>query len=255
MATQSPIRVSEMSRKWPTYQEVAASSTNVTAEELRLLQRGHRFHASGTEAVPNRSGSAPPSMEGSYLAIDNLISQQNPTVNVNSASLNSALEKYQSEEELRADPSYLAYYCSNVNLNPRLPPPLISWGNEHLKRHIVRFGNNQVLSSIDDSGNSFLHFSKGSLSTHKEVAEDDRLPQQSSDDLIQRNNGFLSGQDAASLVGQHKESVNLVQVKILVTTLFVPTCQILLTCLGAYVISFVEIGKTPTSIDKQHTRK
>ncbi|XVE98819.1 hypothetical protein REPUB_Repub03eG0141300 [Reevesia pubescens] len=213
MATESPIRISEMSGKWPSHQEVAAlaaSSTNVAAEELRLLQRGHRFHAPGTEVVPNRSGSAPPSMEGSYLAIDNLISQQNPTVNVNSASLNSALERCQSEEQLRADPAYLAYYCSNVNLNPRLPPPLISWGNQHLKRH-VRFDSNQVLGSIDDSGNSFLHFSKGPLSTHKEVAEDDRSPQQSSDDLIEGNNGFLSGQGAASLVGHHTESVNLAQ--------------------------------------------
>ncbi|MDD0148670.1 hypothetical protein PSY31_23575, partial [Shigella flexneri] len=31
-----------------------------------------------------------------------------------------------SEEDLRADPAYLSYYYSNVNLNPRLPPPLLS---------------------------------------------------------------------------------------------------------------------------------
>ncbi|XP_060175458.1 pumilio homolog 1-like [Lycium barbarum] len=31
-----------------------------------------------------------------------------------------------SEEELRSDPAYIAYYRSNVNLNPRLPPPLLS---------------------------------------------------------------------------------------------------------------------------------
>ncbi|XVF69954.1 hypothetical protein PTKIN_Ptkin11bG0122400 [Pterospermum kingtungense] len=214
MATESPIRISEMGRKWPTHQEVAAfaaSSTNIAAEELNLLKRGNRLHARGTEAVPNRSGSAPPSIEGSYLAIDNLRSELDATVNVNSASLNSALEKCQSEEQLRADPAYLAYYFSNVNLNPRLPPPLISWGNRHLKRHTVRVGNDLVLCSIDDGGNSSLHFSKGSLSTHKEVAEDDRSPQQSSDDLIKRSNGFTAGQDVASVAGQQKESVNLVQ--------------------------------------------
>lgn len=216
MATESPIRISGMSGKWPTHQEVAAcaaSSTNVAAEELRLLQRGNRLHAHGSEAVPNRSGSAPPSMEGSYLAIDNLRSELNTAVNMNSASLNSALQKCQSEEQLRADPAYLTYYFSNVNLNPRLPPPLISWDNQHLTRHSVRFGNDLALSSIDDSGNSFLHFSKGSLSTHKEVPEDDRSPEQSSDDLIERSNGFLSAQDAASLAGQQKESANLVLVK------------------------------------------
>ncbi|MCD7452356.1 hypothetical protein HAX54_016284 [Datura stramonium] len=31
-----------------------------------------------------------------------------------------------SEEQLRSDPAYIAYYYSNVNLNPRLPPPLLS---------------------------------------------------------------------------------------------------------------------------------
>ncbi|GFZ01442.1 hypothetical protein Acr_15g0000510 [Actinidia rufa] len=34
---------------------------------------------------------------------------------------------FMSEEELRSDPAYLSsYYYSNVNLNPRLPPPLLT---------------------------------------------------------------------------------------------------------------------------------
>ncbi|CAI9783523.1 unnamed protein product [Fraxinus pennsylvanica] len=36
-----------------------------------------------------------------------------------------ALE-YENDKELRSDPAYLSYYYSNVNLNPRLPPPLLS---------------------------------------------------------------------------------------------------------------------------------
>ncbi|KAL2491102.1 Pumilio1 [Abeliophyllum distichum] len=31
-----------------------------------------------------------------------------------------------SEEDLRSDPSYSSYYYSNVNLNPRLPPHIMS---------------------------------------------------------------------------------------------------------------------------------
>ncbi|OMO96777.1 hypothetical protein COLO4_15099 [Corchorus olitorius] len=58
-----------------------------------------------------RSGSAPPTVEGSLNSIGGL-------VNSNGGFL--------SEEELRADPAYVNYYYSNGNLNPRLPPPLLS---------------------------------------------------------------------------------------------------------------------------------
>ncbi|KAH6827231.1 hypothetical protein C2S53_000751 [Perilla frutescens var. hirtella] len=53
-----------------------------------------------------RSGSAPPTVEGSLGAgfLDGLIS----------------------EEELRSDPAYRSYYYQNVKLNPRLPHPLPS---------------------------------------------------------------------------------------------------------------------------------
>lgn len=50
-----------------------------------------------------RSGSAPPTVEGSLSAVSGL-----------------------PEEELRSDPAYISYYYSNINLNPRLPPPLLS---------------------------------------------------------------------------------------------------------------------------------
>lgn len=50
-----------------------------------------------------RSGSAPPTVDGSLSAVSGL-----------------------PEEELRSDPAYISYYYSNINLNPRLPPPLLS---------------------------------------------------------------------------------------------------------------------------------
>ena len=95
--------------------------------------------------VPNRSGSAPPSMEGSFAAIRNLMTPQN-NLNSSLASLSSAIENSESEEQLRSDPAYFAYYCSNVNLNPRLPPPLISRENQRLVRHVGGFGNNWRLT-------------------------------------------------------------------------------------------------------------
>lgn len=212
MATESPIRMSETSGKWPSHQEAAtfaASSASVAVEELGLLLKGHRFHGRQRDVVPNRSGSAPPSMEGSFLSMDNLLSQQAYNSNGSLASLNSGIQSYESEEQLRADPAKLAYYCSNVNLNPRRKTPFISPEN-----CIGSFGNNWALTSVDDSGNSSLHMSHGMLSTQYEESEDDHSPQRPSDDWIDGKSGLWSGQDVASLAGQHKNVVDLIQVRI-----------------------------------------
>lgn len=63
----------------------------------------------------HRSGSAPPTVEGSLTAVGGLFDVRR-----------SDGKGFASEEELRADPAYVNYYYSNVNLNPRLPPPLLS---------------------------------------------------------------------------------------------------------------------------------
>lgn len=196
MATESPIRMLETGGKWP-------SSANMAAEDLVLL-KGHKFQSGGRDLVPNRSGSAPPSMEGSFSAIESLImSQQNFNLNTSFGDLDidTAMQNCETEEQLRADPAYLAYYFSNVNLNPRLPPPHISWENRRLVRHIGSFGSNRKTTSFDDSGNGSLHLSRASLSTHKEEPEDDRSTQQASDDSV----------DLTLSAGQHKSLVELIQ--------------------------------------------
>ncbi|GKE22836.1 hypothetical protein Tco_1434348, partial [Tanacetum coccineum] len=75
-------------------------------EELGLLMREKR--TSEMELNMFRSGSAPPTVEGSLNAVNGLF------------------ESGVSEDELRSDPAYVNYYYANVNLNPRLPPPLVS---------------------------------------------------------------------------------------------------------------------------------
>ncbi|KAM5553752.1 hypothetical protein ABKV19_025806 [Rosa sericea] len=202
MATESPIRMSETGGNWGSHKKpakLASSSANMTAEELKLLLRDHRFHSSRKDVAPNRSGSAPPSMEGSFLAINNLLSQQDSGMTGSLASLTSVIERCESEEQLRSDPAYLAYYCANVNLNPRLPPPLISWENRRLARHIGSFSPN--LGPVDDSGNGSLHMSPGLLPTHEEESEDDQTPQQASNDWVDQTS---SGEEAAQLIGQQK---------------------------------------------------
>ncbi|KAJ4962183.1 hypothetical protein NE237_022122 [Protea cynaroides] len=215
MATESPMRLVESTgaRSWSSSKEAAtfaSSSNNMAAEELGLLLKGQRFHGNGRDVVPNRSGSAPPSMEGSFAAMGNLIAQ-NCSPDTSLASLKSALENCESEEQLRADPAYLAYYCSNVNLNPRLPPPLISRENRRLVRHIGGFGNNWKLTSFDDGGYGSVELSRGTLSTHKEESEDDRSPRQTSGDWEERSGGLFPGQQTSYLAGRHKSLVDLIQ--------------------------------------------
>ncbi|XP_042497150.1 pumilio homolog 5 [Macadamia integrifolia] len=214
MATESPVRLVESTgaRNWSSSKEAAtfaSSSHSMAAEELGLLLNGQRFHGTGRDAVPNRSGSAPPSMEGSFAAMGNLIAQ-NSSLDTSLASLKSALENCESEEQLRADPAYLAYYCSNVNLNPRLPPPLISRENRRLVHHMGGFGNKWRLTSLDDSGDESVKLSRGTLSTHKEEPEDDRSPRQVSGDWAERSSLF-PGQQSSSLAGRHKSLVDLIQ--------------------------------------------
>ncbi|CAH9103899.1 unnamed protein product [Cuscuta epithymum] len=87
--------------------------------ELELLLREQRRQLDEAndrerELSICRSGSAPPTVEGSLSAFGGLFG----AAGGNSSGV--------SEEELRSDPAYISYYYSNVNLNPRLPPPLLS---------------------------------------------------------------------------------------------------------------------------------
>ncbi|KAK8506784.1 hypothetical protein V6N13_065907 [Hibiscus sabdariffa] len=217
MATESPMRMIESSgvTKWSSSKDALVFGSqlkDMELEELRMLLEGQRIHGDQTDKVPNRSGSAPPSMEGSFTALGNLLAQQNSNLNSSLASLSSVINKCESEEQLRSHPAYFAYYCSNINLNPRLPPPLISHENRRLARHIGGFGNNWRATSMDDSGNGSLPFYRTSLATHKEEVEDDRSsPRQALEKWAEDSNEPLLEQDLASFAGRHKSLVDLIQ--------------------------------------------
>ncbi|KAK9055284.1 hypothetical protein SSX86_026366 [Deinandra increscens subsp. villosa] len=154
MATESPIRIMEASGNW---------ASQGTFEELELVIKGQNFQEKQKNPGPNRSGSAPPSMEGSFAAIENLMTRHKIAANAN-----------ESEEQLRADPSYVAYYSAHVNLNPRLPPPIITDQNRHLLRNVATSANNPRFTSFDDS----TRLTQSNLSTHKEESDDDQSTKQ-----------------------------------------------------------------------------
>lgn len=119
---------------------------------LREQRRQQQEPADDRERELNiyRSGSAPPTVEGSLSAVGGLFGGANSNNNdafsefAKSKTGNGAM----SEEELRSDPSYLSYYYTNVNLNPRLPPPLLSKEDWRFAQRLQ--GGNSVLGGIGD---------------------------------------------------------------------------------------------------------
>ncbi|KAG1337849.1 Pumilio [Cocos nucifera] len=97
-------------------------------DELELLLREQRTQeASDRERELNiyRSGSAPPTVEGSLTAAGGLFGRE-AAAGVPDFSPGNNGNALLSEEEVRSHPAYPSYYYSHVNMNPRLPPPILS---------------------------------------------------------------------------------------------------------------------------------
>ncbi|CAK8538180.1 unnamed protein product [Lathyrus sativus] len=83
-----------------------------------LRRRQQEENERENEVLRLRSGSAPPTVDGSSTAFKGLYGGSPVSYRGGRG--------FGSEEELRADPAYANYYYMNANLNPRLPPPLVS---------------------------------------------------------------------------------------------------------------------------------
>ncbi|KAK8546192.1 hypothetical protein V6N13_067420 [Hibiscus sabdariffa] len=120
--------------------------------ELELMLRArHSQQFVGHERDLNiyRSGSAPPTVEGSLSAVGSLFSNPdfrdiNGITGVGSNSSNNGM----SEDEIRSHPAYLSYYYSHENINPRLPPPLLSKEDWRVAQRFQASGSS--LGSIGD---------------------------------------------------------------------------------------------------------
>ncbi|KAK9168383.1 hypothetical protein Syun_000523 [Stephania yunnanensis] len=103
-----------------------------------------------------RSGSAPPTVEGSLTAVNGMLGHLG--------------ESSMPEEEIRSDPAYTSYYYSNGNLNPRLPPPLLS--KEDWRRKGSR------VEGIGGGGSRSLFSLQPGFGSEKEESEIDQLKKQ-----------------------------------------------------------------------------
>jgi pumilio RNA-binding family len=248
------------------------SSSSMTQEgeaELGLLlNRRTRLELSekkkGVVVPRQRSGSAPPSVEGSFAAMGGLFSylSKNPKSGSGGAR---GVSKAQSgegggdfvvldaEQQQRSDPAYLIYYYNNINLNPRLPPPLISWENYRLAQRLQSgmevvgggIGDKRRLRSLDDSSSSKSLFStQPVLPTHREEPEplEDDIPspignlvRQSSSDWANRRVDHLMGRSSSTGLGapHPKSLVDLIQVRCFSHTFLVPNSPSLLLPLAS----------------------
>lgn len=111
------------------------------------------------------------------------------------------------EEKLLTDPTYIAYYNAHVNLNPRLPPPLISRESRNLVG-LTTYA--RKLNSSDD--NQDLNIKMSLLSTHQEETEEDGLMQQQVlEDQTQFKDEIWDGDNSASLAGPSRSFAELLQ--------------------------------------------
>lgn len=152
-----------------------------------LLREQRREEADDREKELNlyRSGSAPPTVEGSLSAVGGLFNHGGAGGGGSASSAfsefarNKGVNGFMSEEELRSDPAYLSYYYSNVNLNPRLPPPLLSKEDwrfaQRLQGGSSAIGDRRKATSRNDTGGAArsLFSMPPGFNSKKQEAEND----------------------------------------------------------------------------------
>ncbi|GMJ11965.1 pumilio 4 [Hibiscus trionum] len=198
--------------------------------ELKLMLRARHNqqfvdHERGLNMY--RSGSAPPTVEGSLSAVGSLFS--NPDfrdikgiTGVSSNSSNNGM----SEDEIRSHPAYLSYYYSHENINPRLPPPLLSKEDWRVAQRFQAGGSS--LGSIgdwrkkrsDEGGDSSSLFSiQLGLSAQQRKndllelrsANARNLPRKMSADWLDKGSDSLVGLSGSGLGARRKSFADILQ--------------------------------------------
>lgn len=193
---------------------------DLEAELGLLLHEQHQQEESDRERELNlyRSGSAPPTIEGSLTAVGGLFGHVggNSLADFSgSRSSNGVL----SEEELRSDPAYLSYYHSHVKLNPRLPPPIQSKEDWRFAQRLQAgssglggIGDRRKVNRVDDGVGSSLFSMPPGFSSQKEESEvDSRKPRSSSEWLDSGGDGLI-GLSGLGLGGRQKSLADIIQV-------------------------------------------
>jgi pumilio RNA-binding family len=240
MTAESPMRMMSESGLRPIARgENSVSSTiplsaaDSVAQELGMLLKSHARLDSllnHKDVVPHRSGSAPPTVEGSIAARGGFLLPGMETPITSSSSTMQAQSDenvVDSEQELRSDPAYLAYYYSHINLNPRLPPPIVSRENYFLAQRLASGDlpdKKKHLRPLDDHSKRSLFSVQPVLSAQSEVesaegwesSEGSLLRQVSSSNWMEQSKAEAGSSSATLTHGfgaRPKSLVDLIQVR------------------------------------------
>ncbi|PIA54691.1 hypothetical protein AQUCO_00900926v1 [Aquilegia coerulea] len=182
-------------------------------EEIGMLLRQQRQQepTNDRERELNiyRSGSAPPTIEGSLSAVNGVFGHGNE-------------EDGLTEEDIRSDPAYVSYYYANVNLNPRLPPPLLSKEERRFAQRLHGggsvlggIGDRRKVNRIDEEGNRSLFSSQPQPQPHQpgyysqnEDSEEELRKQQAS---AEWGGDGLIGLSGLGLGGRQKSFADIFQ--------------------------------------------
>lgn len=190
-----------------------------SGEDLRLLLREQRrLEAIERERDLNiyRSGSAPPTVEGSLSAIEGLFGGDVAGVlpDITRANNDNGLS---TEEDLRSSPAYHSYYYSQVNPNPRLPPPLLSkedWRSTQRFRArssgLGGIGDQRKSNKAEDGGSRSLFSMQPGFNLKKDREVEPRRAPGSGEWLDEGADGLI-GLPGIEL-GRHKSFADILQV-------------------------------------------
>ncbi|KAL2533431.1 Pumilio5 [Abeliophyllum distichum] len=200
MATESLIRILEGTDNWPSHKQSArygSASASVAIEDLGLFLKGQRFQGLGKDMIPNRSESAPPSMEGSIAAIENILSWRTSTLNPGLVHPSISADHSETQGNYFAESTSFSKYGSNVKLDPKFRQPINSWESHRLFHSSGSTSSDWKMSPNDDS----MLLPRGNLPAHEEEPEDDRSSELS---------GSLSVEKAVVL-GHHEDTFDSTQ--------------------------------------------
>ncbi|KAK6131693.1 hypothetical protein DH2020_034560 [Rehmannia glutinosa] len=187
MATESPIRILEGTDRWRTVKQptrYGPSSAKMAIEGLGLFLKDQRCQIPEKDVIPSRSESAPPSMEGSIAAMENIFPNRKSALNPVSIYPNIAGVNHESEVQFRADPSS-SYHDTDANLDRRFTWPRGSMEGHHIFQPIGSTGSGP----------------RNSLPAHEEESEDDQSSEKSTSVPVEK----------AGLLGYHSRSLDSTQ--------------------------------------------
>ncbi|KAK9158488.1 hypothetical protein Scep_005062 [Stephania cephalantha] len=227
MGTETPLQMISDPGMGPSFRDGSVDDDLGREIELMLREQQRKdFLERERDLNIFRSGSAPPTVEGSLSAVDSLFrNSEDQFLGINrDLDANEVL----SEEEIRRHPAYLSYYYSNDNFNPRLPPPLLSKEDWRVAQRFQagtssfgRIGDRRKDLVSDDYGKSLFSRQPGLLPTQNGMADDvveprrvipRNLTRKPSAEWVDNSTDGLIGLAGVGLGGRTKSLADMLQV-------------------------------------------